>query len=365
MTAPDPHAQANSVMVQLNRLSCGWSMKRLADEAGVSSSHVSRVEAGILPLAGQALDDYAHALHCPPEALCVPFSRTPAEGTHFRANASAAEWKRDRVWARANLVAMRIGRLAERADLDPALSLPQLDPTDYAAEGGEITVAQVLRRLWRLSGPIASMSKLIEAAGVFIVKEDFEDPEVDAVTLRAGTHHPHVIYLNAARPADRMRMTLAHELGHLVMDAMTLVSPTETERRATSFASEFLAPIDDIGFDLDRVSIRTVHELDELRLRWGVSEASLVVRAHQRNVLSDYQYRSMFRLLNETGRMYGPRLGVAAEQPTLTRHLLEQLSIGGYSDAELDDITLLSGRQRADLFDIPGNGAAHRHLSMV
>ena len=111
MTAPDPHAQANSVMVQLNRLSCGWSMKRLADEAGVSSSHVSRVEAGILPLAGQALDDYAHALHCPPEALCVPFSRTPAEGTHFRANASAAEWKRDRVWARANLVAMHIGRV--------------------------------------------------------------------------------------------------------------------------------------------------------------------------------------------------------------------------------------------------------------
>jgi Zn-dependent peptidase ImmA (M78 family) len=82
-----------------------------------------------------------------------------------------------------------------------------------------------------------------------------------------------------------MRMTLAHELGHLVMDAMTLVSPTETERRATAFAAEFLAPIDDIAFDLDRVSIRTVHELDELRLTWGVSVSSLVMRARERGVL--------------------------------------------------------------------------------
>ena len=91
-------------------------------------------------------------------------------------------------------------------------------------------------------------------------------------------------------------MTLAHELGHLVMDAMTLVSPAEAERRANSFAAEFLAPIADIGFDLDRVSVRAVHELDELRLTWGVSASSLVVRARERGVLSDYQYRSMFRL---------------------------------------------------------------------
>ncbi|WP_373997342.1 ImmA/IrrE family metallo-endopeptidase [Mycobacteroides abscessus] len=36
------------------------------------------------------------------------------------------------------------------------------------------------------------------------------------------------MYVNATLPPDRMRMTLAHELGHLVMDAMTLVSPAAT-----------------------------------------------------------------------------------------------------------------------------------------
>ena len=88
-------------------------------------------------MAGKALADYAAALSCPTELLCVPFSRTPAEGTHFRANASAAEWKRDRIWARANVVALRIGRLAKYTDVNPKYPLPQLDPSDYAAEDGD------------------------------------------------------------------------------------------------------------------------------------------------------------------------------------------------------------------------------------
>ena len=76
MTAPGPYAEANSVMVQLTRLACGWSRKRLADQVGVSGSHVSKVESGVLPLAGKALHDYARVMQCPPEALCVPFTRS-------------------------------------------------------------------------------------------------------------------------------------------------------------------------------------------------------------------------------------------------------------------------------------------------
>lgn len=94
MTTPDLYLEANHVMVVLTRLSCGWSKARLAEEAGVSASHVSRVEAGILPLAGKALLDYAEAMGCPPEALCVPFTRSPRKEstsapTQTRRNGSA------------------------------------------------------------------------------------------------------------------------------------------------------------------------------------------------------------------------------------------------------------------------------------
>lgn len=364
-TTLSPVAEANRVMVQLFRLSRGWSKKDLATEVGVHASHVSRVEAGRLPLAARALHDYALALECAPEALCVPFDRSPAEGSHSRANASVAEWKRDRVWARANLVAMRVGRLAAHADIEPMLALPQLDVSDYAPEFGEITAAQVVRRLWRVSGPIHSMTGLLEAAGVFVVSEDFRDRDVDAVTLRANHFHPHVMYVNATLPPDRLRMVMAHELGHLVMDARALESPAELERRASSFAAELLAPIDSIAFDLERVSVRTPHELDELRVTWGVSESSLVLRARDRGILSDYQCRSLLRLLNETGRVEGRRPGVAHEPPQFVGSLLQQLSAADYTEAELDEITLLTEEQRVRLFGIDDAAMRPRHLSMV
>lgn len=365
MTAPQSYVEANPVMVVLTRLARGWPKARLAEEAGVSASHVSRVEAGIFGLAGQTLFDYARALDCPPQALCVPFTRSPAQGVHFRPSSAAAEWKRDRLVARANIIAMRLGRITSRADINPVLTLPDLDPGDYAAELGEITVAQVVRRLWRLDGPIRSVTELLEAAGVFVVTEDFRDRDVDAVTLRDGEHHPHLVYVNAALPPDRMRMALAHELGHLVMDAMTLVSPADTERRAETFAAEFLAPTDDIGFDLDRVSVRTAHELDELRITWGVSVSSLVVRARERGAISDYQYRSLFRLLNETGRIDGPRPGVVTEHPTLVAAVLDQLTAAGYSSSELDEITLLTRAERAGLFHTADQLPGTRHLTTV
>ncbi|WP_418003521.1 ImmA/IrrE family metallo-endopeptidase [Mycobacterium sp. PDNC021] len=351
-------AEANSVVVQLMRLSRGWPMKRLAELAGVHPSHVTRVEAGRLPLAGKPLRDYAQALDCRPELLCVPYRRSPSQGPHFRANASTAEWKRDRVLANANIAAMRIGRIVENVDLDPAISLPTLDPDDYATEFGEITVAQVLRRYWRLSGPITDLTGLLESAGVFVVADPFSDNDVDAVSLRANEFHPHVIYINRALPADRFRLTLAHELGHLVMDAMTLAHPKEVERRATSFAAEFLAPYADIEYDLARVTPRTVHELDELRMRWGVSVPSLVVRAHDRGHLSDYHYRTMFRILNETGRAYGDRPGVDREEPRLVGHVLDQLTEAGFNERDLDTITLLTNEERIATF-----GAAQQQTS--
>ncbi|WP_242663594.1 hypothetical protein [Mycobacterium syngnathidarum] len=63
--------------------------------------------------------------------------------------------------------------------------------------------------------------------------------------------------------------------------------------------------------------------------------------------------------------MYGPRPGVAEEHPTLTSAVLEQLTAVGYTTSEVDDITLLTSTQRAELFQITSNQPATRHLTMV
>lgn len=79
----------------------------------------------------------------------------------------------------------------------------------HSAEYGEITVAQMLRRLWSIVGPIRSVTALLEAAGIFVVIDDFRDRQLDAVTRRRNGHHPPLMFVNAALPADRMRHAMA------------------------------------------------------------------------------------------------------------------------------------------------------------
>lgn len=349
--------EANNAMVRLHRVALGWPKKRLADEAGWSAPHVSRVEAGTLPLAGPALPDYARALRCSVEALCASFTPSPAVAVQPRT--SAAEWKRDQAWAQANLAALRIGRIVDHVDLDPTLPLPQLDPAEYATDaegpGAAVTAAQVLRRRWRIAGPIRSVVELIESAGVFVVIDNaFRGHEVETVILRHAADHPALIYADGTLPEDRLRMALAAALGQLVMmdSAATSAGSRAGEQNSAAFAAEFLAPVDDIGSDLARVSLRTLHELDELRARWGVSAASLIDRARDHGILSDYQRRSLYRLLNETGRISGAsRLDIPEERPTLVDSVLAQLAATGYTRPELDAITLCPRENRVRIFN--------------
>jgi len=60
-----------------------------------------------------------------------------------------------------------------------------------------------------------------------------------------------------------------------------------------------------------------------------------------------------------------PRPGVVEECPQLVSAVLEQLTTAGYTTSELDEITLLTSTQRADLFQIAGEQPGTRHLTMV
>ena len=67
-------------------------------------------------------------------------------------------------------------------------------------------------------------------------------------------------------------MTLAHELGHIIMHQI----PTETcEDEAWAFASEFLMPKEEIRHDLP-MNITNIRQLLPLKKKWKVSMKALV-----------------------------------------------------------------------------------------
>lgn len=68
-----------------------------------------------------------------------------------------------------------------------------------------------------------------------------------------------VMLVNERTPTDRLRLTLAHELGHLYMHSLEITEDMEHE--ADEFAAEVLMPVQVIRTQLRNVTLGRLHDL--------------------------------------------------------------------------------------------------------
>src|SRR5262249_11776856 len=137
--------------------------------------------------------------------------------------------------------------------------------------------ARSLRETWMLPrGPINNMVELLERNGAVIVPCDFGTDLLDALSQRIDGM-PILIFVNINAPADRLRLTLAHELAHMVLHTTTLRDDDQMEQEADEFAGAFLLPAEDIRPQLRRgLDLR---HLANMKSYWKVSMAAIAVRA--------------------------------------------------------------------------------------
>lgn len=195
-----------------------------------------------------------------------------------------------------HLTRMTVDGLVTDIELRPALFLEK-QPADTA---DPIAAARNLRKSWGISpGPVYNVLQLLESSGVIVVIREFGTVAQDAVTTwpqRSSTDA--MIVLNSGLAPDRQRFTLAHELGHLVLHS----EPGEhDEDEANAFASEFLAPAEDIQPDLLGLRTSDFPKLLKLKEKWGLSIAALIRRARDLSLISDRQYTEFQFGLNRLG----------------------------------------------------------------
>ena len=200
----------------------GMSQAEVAEAAGLDQGHYSRVERGLLNTnpSVETLSAIADALRFrlsffqqPDDVAGLPLS---VHDVAWRKKASVSAGELKRLHAELNIRVMHIRRLLTAVDVSPELPLPRFDADE---EGGADQVARLVRRAWGLhDGPIKHLSALCERAGVLVIVCDFPE-NVDGLTMRLRDIPP-VVFLNRKSPPDRMRFSLAHELGHLIMHSI-------------------------------------------------------------------------------------------------------------------------------------------------
>ena len=200
--------------------------------------------------------------------------------------------------------------------------------------------AKKLRSLWALGNePLENLTATVEDAGVLVFLCDFKDNNVDGVSLKMHGVSP-CVFLNANQPNDRIRFTLAHELGHLVLHDGMVTGDRITESEANQFASAFLIPQTMMRTHFPtwfRAGRYDWDKLSEFKQTWKVSKAAILYRAKSLDLLNETSYRSGFIHLKRTGEaiLESEDHEIPKEVPTLLNTCFKALSKKGISAMDI------------------------------
>jgi Zn-dependent peptidase ImmA (M78 family)/transcriptional regulator with XRE-family HTH domain len=314
----------------------GLSQAEVAERAGISQASYSKLEQGLKPITEATLAQFSNVLSCPRSFFFQPEREYgPPMSAHpmYRKRASVGQKVLDKLIAEFNVRIAHTRTLLRSVDFEPELTLPACDPDDFS--GGAAEVAGAVRRAWYLPrGPVASVTECLERAGCIVMRCDMDQAKIDAASYRVPGLPP-IIFVNSALPGDRLRFTLAHELGHLVMHAYP--SP-EMEQQADAFASAFLMPADDIRPELSGLTLAKAAAMKPI---WKVSIGALVYRASDLEAIRPTQVEYLWKVRAAKG--WSTREPVAfdipVEEPTLVPGLFEHsLEEGGLSLEELGQV---------------------------
>ena len=141
-------------------------------------------------------------------------------------------------------------------------------------------IAETLKKKWALKGKKINILKFLEIF-VSLVKYEYEIVEDSQLKTNYAEFDPsdkvmrirESVYLGAAKGNTRDRFTIAHEIGHMILNSLmdaeikfcrfdeTVKSYEDIEWQANTFAAEFLVDFSEIEY----------MNIDEISEKFGVS----------------------------------------------------------------------------------------------
>lgn len=146
--------------------------------------------------------------------------------------------------------------------------------------------------------PISDLTNILENLGILIVyiknkNNLFND--FDGLS-EIVNNIPIIVLLDNIKDGARQRFTIAHELGHLLLD----VNNIDEEKICNRFSSSLLMPkeamINEFGHYRTNISF---YELVALKNEYKVSYSALAYRLKDLNIITNNQYKSLSIFINK------------------------------------------------------------------
>lgn len=295
------------------RLAAGLSLRDVAAQTELSHTAIRKWEKNELTPSSSQLVKLSRLLGVRTEYFFRPQQVQLAE-VEYRKRASAGKKLLARVHADVLDQAERwqeLLALFPRSPI-PSFRLPDDLPERFTTVAQFEDAAVAMRRAWNLGlNPIPDLIDTLESQGLMVIVTDADETgQVDGMAGRVGDV-PFVV-IGSQQPGDRQRLTLAHELGHLVLAGRItpeLLAEVPGKRPEAAeellchrFAGAFLLPVQSLVAALGAHRTRLEpQELLLLKHEFGLSMQACVYRALDAGVISRSLHTQLFKLFSRRG----------------------------------------------------------------
>lgn len=259
--------QALGQRLQEARKSVALTQQDVAEELGLSRESLAQIEAGSRSVNSLEIVRLARLYRRSLSSILLGEELSEEEPITaiFRMQETLAEAPRLReqlvefsnIFEEARIIERLIGDESRQLPPDYGLREPRNNAEAY--EQGQELARQERQRLGLGSGPIPDVAEVVAMQGVWAVSAEMPD-NVSGICLFHSNIGAAVI-VNQTHGRSRRRFSYAHEYAHVLMDrkarpasvSSALNAKDLIERRANSFASEFLIPAQGVFELLERI----------------------------------------------------------------------------------------------------------------
>jgi len=321
--------QYNYELLETARQLRKLTQKEVAVSVGISQASLSKAERGLQDLPDETMERLSSFYDVPVSFFFNNNSITPAGHLYYRKKLTLSEKTICSFVAKVQIIKSIIDELMSSVEL-PEYHLNSYDPSDYSPK--EIA-DRIRHEIGIARGPIPNLIKLLEDNGVIVIRTDFGTDKIDGLTTITASNRK-VMFINELMPNDRIRFSVAHELGHLIMHiARSPRSEDTVEDEADSFASQFLMPESEIKPSLYNLNLQN---LAQLKRRWRVSMRALIRRARDLDTINKDEYRNFQIIFSKKGYNRNEPIMLPIETPTLFDETLNLYKLElGYNDEDL------------------------------
>jgi|APTNR8051073442_1049403.scaffolds.fasta_scaffold00368_24 Zn-dependent peptidase ImmA (M78 family) len=304
----------------------------------ISKMTISKYERGIINPSEQNLSLIADALDVPVELFLFP-SPFNFNLLSFRNKSSLSMRQQDEIKASLTVTTEKILALMDRLDPTYFKSVGRLSKFVVNSFEDVDNAANSIRESWKLgTQPIPNLTEVLESQNILVLFEE-HDSEFDGFSAEVSFGDEQIVmglvFCQKNDPGDRQRFSMAHELGHLLLD---IQGELNGEKVANRFASAFLLPRELMVKRLGaRRNLITYEELKKFKEDTGVSIQAIIYRMKDLEIISEAHYKEWFQYLTYAGLRNKEEIILKSE----SSNRIEKLAIRALTEGYIDPQTAI------------------------